>query len=669
MNGVVQVISVHLAGGDVDLAGQLAADPAPVLLEIGGQVRMLPPVGRDAFVDRARLRIEERLEIAVLPHGAKDRLPAIPVLARVAVGTQGALVFQLLLHRRADDTLGVALARQRHAKKPRVPVPGVLPVVDVDDLEAVKVHRIGARRKSSAEVVGMEDLQRERLPSPRGPARENPRPGLADRAKVRFDVWDQLSQDHLTVRSVVGRIDRVGIVVVRRRMLERDVEHLRKPVGEPGFREFLPSPRPLFLPFGCTGGQLDTLAEATGRPCREMSLLVVDRIRDALVLLIVARQEDRRPDEDGLSPELREKRALKPYALDVLAVRRDLDRRDLLRERQAHGSPAAGVQVHLPDLAVEVAGGNLKDLSLPLIGMELDSVPVRPVKRRVDVEHPLDEVIAGRDVRQPRDRISERRAADDGPCPRREIRDVLAEERRRTVLASFLAELQAGLGLSFPRNHDENAPVGGLAADARRERKLELQRRARRIARPRRGGCRRGSDHSQQNRKDEPNPQGDARIVYRGSASDLGPPFAVIPRSARDEGSACPPRGGQILRFAQDDNSGYERAAGSGVFREAMKTWATMRSIAASRTRTQRISVSSSSRLFPAEWTSKQPQSTAWPRARLKAIAAMKTRSRRPTTVAASRRQTPRMSAKPARNSTQGITRASALTAKPGTAR
>src|SRR6266536_4951082 len=152
MNGVVQVVSVHLAGGDVDLAGELAADPAPVLLEIGGQVRMLPPVGRDALVDRASLRIEERLEITVLPEGTKDRLPAIPVLARVAVGTQGALVFQLLLHRRADDTLGVALARQRHAKKPRVPVPGVLPVVDVDDLEAVKVHRIGARRKSSAEV-------------------------------------------------------------------------------------------------------------------------------------------------------------------------------------------------------------------------------------------------------------------------------------------------------------------------------------------------------------------------------------------------------------------------------------------------------------------------------------------------------------------------------------
>src|SRR6266545_3710521 len=472
MNGVVQVVSVHLAGGDVDLAGELAADPAPVLLEIGGQVRMLPPVGRDALVDRARLRIEERLEIAVLPEGTKDRLPAIPVLARAAVGTQGAFVSQLLLHRRADDPLGVALARQRHAKEPRVPVPGVLPVVDVDDLEAVKVHRIGARRKSSAEVVRMKDLQRERLPSPRGPARENPRPRFTDRAKVRFDVWDQLRQDHLTVRPVVGRIDRVGIVVVRRRMLERDVEHSRKAVGEPGLREFLPSPRSLLLPLGCAGGKLDTLAEAAGVGGREMSLLVVDRVRDALVLLIVARQEDRRPDEDGLSPELREKRALKPYALDVLAVRRDLDRRDLLRERQAHGFPAAGVQAYLPDLAVEVAGGDLKDLPLPLIGVELDGVPVRPAKRRVDVEHPLDEVIARRDVRQPCDRIPERRAADDGPFSRREILDVRAEERRRTVLASFLAELQAGLGLSFPRNHHEDTPVGGLAADASRERKL-----------------------------------------------------------------------------------------------------------------------------------------------------------------------------------------------------
>ena len=201
-----------------------------------------------------------------------------------------------------------------------------------------------------------------------------------------------------------------------------------------------------------------------------------------LSLFVIARQEDGRAYEDRLSPELREEGALEPEALDVLGVRRNLHRRDLFAKRQSHGSPAARVQMHFPDLAVEVAGRDLKDLTLPLVRVELDGMPVRPVERRVDVEQPLDEVVAGADVRQPGDRITESRGADGGPPGRLPSLDVRPEERRRTVLLSVLAELEARLGLPFLRDHHEDATVGGLAPDARRKRQLEFQRRVRPVA-------------------------------------------------------------------------------------------------------------------------------------------------------------------------------------------
>ncbi len=94
-----------------------------------------------------------------------------------------------------------------------------------------------------------------------------------------------------------------------------------------------------------------------------------------------------------------------------------------------------------------------------------------------------------------------------------------------------------------------------------------------------------------------------------------------------------------------------------------------MSSIPRSRSTTHRISESSCAWSFTAPLTSKHPQLTAWPRARLIPIAMMKTTSSAPMIVAELRRQIPRISAAPARSSTHGITSAAAFTAKPGTIR
>ncbi len=94
-----------------------------------------------------------------------------------------------------------------------------------------------------------------------------------------------------------------------------------------------------------------------------------------------------------------------------------------------------------------------------------------------------------------------------------------------------------------------------------------------------------------------------------------------------------------------------------------------MKSIPTSRRTTRRMSARRSWAVLFAADTSKQPQSIAFVRARFSEIATMKTRRRAPTSAADVRVQMPRMRARPARSSNQGITSARTFTKVPGTIR
>ena len=149
-----------------------------------------------------------------------------------------------------------------------------------------------------------------------------------------------------------------------------------------------------------------------------MSLLIVDRVEDAQVLLVVAREKDRCADEDRPAPESGKKGALEPELLDEHRVAGRFDRGNLLLEREPDDVPASGIEMDLPDLAVEIARGDLKDLSLPLVHVQFDCVSVRAGKRGVYVQNPLHEVIPDRQVRQARDGIAEGAISDGGPLSR-----------------------------------------------------------------------------------------------------------------------------------------------------------------------------------------------------------------------------------------------------------
>src|SRR5262249_11398325 len=129
-------------------------------------------------------------------------------------------------------------------------VPGAVPVVDVDQLEVVEVDGIRTGRERAAEVIRIEDLERERLPTSGRAAGEDPRPRLRNRAEVFLDVRNQLLRDGLAVRAHVRSVDRIRVVVVGRRMLERHEQHPRKLARLPLVRELRTAARALLLALG-----------------------------------------------------------------------------------------------------------------------------------------------------------------------------------------------------------------------------------------------------------------------------------------------------------------------------------------------------------------------------------------------------------------------------------
>ena len=455
---------------------------------------MVAVVGRDLAIDRAGPRVEERLEIAVAAERAEGRLPRVPLLPGAAAVAHRPLVRELLLHGGDHDAARVALPGKRHFDPPLLPVPGVGPVVDVDDLKRVEVDRVWAVGADTAEVIRVKDLKRQRLPASGRAPREHARPGLADGAEVRLDVRDQLLGEGAAVGSRVRRIDGVGVVVVRRRMLEGDVEHARKIVRQPRALEIRARPRSAAGRIRCVGGERRLLPEAPGSRGREVSLLVVDRIINAGVGSVVFRKQDRGADVDGAAPELGHEPGLEFHALDVVGVGRRRDGRDHAVERDPHRAARGRVEARLAGLRVEVARRDLEALPFPLVHVHLHGVAVGALKGGVEVEKPLDVVVAGGQISEMLERIAVGRLVDRHGLARAQAVDVAGEERTR---ARFAADLAARLRLRAAGDDHEDAPVGRFRPDAAGKGDLELERRPG-AGRPRR----RRKDQGQDGKRD-----------------------------------------------------------------------------------------------------------------------------------------------------------------------
>jgi hypothetical protein len=139
-----------------------------------------------------------------------------------------------------------------------------------------------------------------------------------------------------------------------------------------------------------------------------------------------------------------------------LRIRSWRDGRDLPVEDDVDGSVPAGIEAHPAGLAIEIAGGGVPALALAAVHGQLDRVAVRADEGLVPMEESLDDIFAGREVRQAPHGIAERGRVDDGFDARLEALDVDTEDelRRGTV-----ADLKARLGLAIRRKQKQQPPV------------------------------------------------------------------------------------------------------------------------------------------------------------------------------------------------------------------
>ncbi len=462
----------------MDLLLELGAECGPVALQVVAQVVVVVlEILRHGAIDLPGREIPQLRRIAVPTHRPVGRLPDRELLARARVAAQHGFVLALLADADAHPSVDLDLRRDviPHPFGDRVHE-GVGVAVDVGDLVAPEVHGIGIEHPGAAEEVGVVHLEREGLPAPGRAACEQPRPWRANHPEVLLQVGHELLEQRIAVGAVVRRVHGVGVVEVRRRVLKRHRDQLRK-VGR--------VPRPVKLEAGFARGLLESRGavarrfrhavgrETEGRPEIEVPLLVHRRVAARRVGVIAARQQHRRPEVHRVAPPGGEDVALDPDVFHPLGVLRELDRGKRAGELQTDRIGARRVEMHLPHVADQVSGSAVELLALPLVVVQPQGVSVGAVKLGVDVDERLHVIVTRGDVAQAREGIAEGRAVDDRGCSRGELRDVHPEERDAIA---FATHLEPGLDVGVAGHEDVHAPGEGCGAQRRRHADLDSGR-------------------------------------------------------------------------------------------------------------------------------------------------------------------------------------------------
>ena len=426
----------------MQFAHEFGPDLFPVFLEVIHQVETLSHVMGHFPVDLSGQFIPQGFGVSVLSDRPVSRLPDIQLLPGPSLRPQNSLHLAQLPHGYHDLTVGVP----HHRAFPRHPS-GFLEksaVVSVDICQAiiVEINRIGTETPCPAEKVRMENLQRKAFPSSCGSSGQNPRVGFADDPELFLDFRNQLFHDGIPVRAAVDGIHRVGIVEVRTGMLERHDKHPGK-IGicpdlvDPGFFSR--------YSIGSTG--------------RKVPLPVKNRIVHIGMGVVSHGKENGGADINGVAPEFRKKLALELDALDPFGVGRNFDGWDHLVHAQPEGVAFGRIHPDILNLAVKVSRGPVELLALPLVHMGPDHVPIGAFESCVDVQQSLDIILAGRDICQALQRVTQDLFVDDNGFPWLEIVDVQAK-KRNTVAPR--PGLQARFSAVICRNHDENPARDGL---------------------------------------------------------------------------------------------------------------------------------------------------------------------------------------------------------------
>src|SRR5215468_12769692 len=270
--------------------------------------------------------VPDAFRIAVWARRRKNGLPDVPLVARPAFRSQKQFLVIHLLERSGQMAEIVAESGARRALPLALDVIGVLVFIDVDHRVGAEIDRIGTGRETSVEHIRVEHLRGQRLPSAGRATVSEARPALPYAAELLLYVRYQLVIDRVAVWPQVGRIDRVGIVVVRIRMLDFDNDEAREVGADPVLIKLIGV---LLLNFVIArdfealiviglqvriGRRFAESAEGV----REMPMKHHQWVTSFGMLVETVWQQDAGPEVHRASPEFRQLLALNLYVLDVL---------------------------------------------------------------------------------------------------------------------------------------------------------------------------------------------------------------------------------------------------------------------------------------------------------------------------------------------------------------
>src|SRR5262245_20447689 len=113
----------------------------------------------------------------------------------------------------------------------------VFVLVEIDHRVSAKIDRVRARNKGGVVEVRIKNLGRQRLPATGRTAIEEASPTRPEAAKTFLNLRNQLVVNGVAIRTNVGGVDRIGVVVELRRVLNLDDQKAREIRVGPGLEK------------------------------------------------------------------------------------------------------------------------------------------------------------------------------------------------------------------------------------------------------------------------------------------------------------------------------------------------------------------------------------------------------------------------------------------------
>src|ERR1700678_1138845 len=293
VDSIVEEEGVGVAHGHMQLPFKLWTKSAPVADEHRSKVVVVVPIGANLRIDRAGEWIEDLSRVTVGAWRRVNRLPDTPLVGGARVRPQGILRAVLWANIRQDAAVGLAVTRDGNFPEWTFAHEGIGVVVKIDILVSVEVDGIRAGGIRTVVTVGIENLRSKSLPAAGRTAIGCSRPALAYPTIGLLDHWDEFVIQCGTVRSHIGGVDRVGIVIVRIGILNVEKDDAGENACDPILIELVAVLGPqLLVAFGGGWWRRGKERYGSGEVCVVVVLKNHERIAGIGVLVEAVRQQN-----------------------------------------------------------------------------------------------------------------------------------------------------------------------------------------------------------------------------------------------------------------------------------------------------------------------------------------------------------------------------------------